>query len=217
MSSPAAVGATVTAATARATTSDLAEANPLDPQTTAILPEQTVQMLHEHVLRPDSPVTMLTSRLASLATQLVGTVIALLSPILLPALDKAMASLQGSPDVVILIMAVVALAIFLQVVFFIQRAMMWATRLAFRLAGWALVFALIAAVWRRGPEAAARDAVALVARLAGYVAVVRDIWWSEYQRYDAQTRASAGASAATAGYGSGYSGGYGAPGARGRY
>ena len=65
------------------------------------------------------------------------------------------------------------------------------------------------AVWQRGPEAVAADLAVLVRRLALYAAMVRDIWLTEYRKYDAQTRAGsfgAGGPPVGSGRSAGYSG-----------
>ncbi|OAA67539.1 hypothetical protein ISF_03715 [Cordyceps fumosorosea ARSEF 2679] len=66
-----------------------------------------------------------------------------------------------------------------------ERALAWthASQLA---VAWAAVAALAAWAWHRGPAESARDLVAAGGRLAGYAAVVRDIWLREYRRYEEQ-------------------------------
>ncbi|KAI1344637.1 hypothetical protein F5Y15DRAFT_118273 [Xylariaceae sp. FL0016] len=165
------------------------------------LPQQTVHFLHDHVLHPTSPVRTLTN---SVTTSL-QSIYSVLLPVLLPLIDRLTQSLSSSPDIVLLGFVLAALFLVLQIFLFIQRTVSYVTRLFFRLLWWAVVVGVLAAAWQRGPEAVARDVVVVVSKVAGYAAVVRDIWWSEYQRYDAQTRTAgvAGGHQRTAGPGTG--------------
>ncbi|RYP65483.1 hypothetical protein DL769_006306 [Monosporascus sp. CRB-8-3] len=165
-----------------------------------VLPEQTLQLLHEHVLSPNTPLQLLYRQAASLARRAYWA----LGPALEPLVDRALLAIQNSPDAVVLVFVLTVLVVAVQVVFAIQRTMMWVTRLALRLVGWAVVAALIAVAWRRGPEATVRDLVVVVSKIVGYATAVKDIWVSEYERYDAQTRGASLAgqrATATAGYG----------------
>ncbi|KAI2636926.1 hypothetical protein GGS26DRAFT_546566 [Hypomontagnella submonticulosa] len=164
-----------------------------------ILPEQTLELLQDHLQNPQSALQAVWRQTASAANKL-GTV---LSPLFAPLLARAMQALHDSPDIVVLAFVLAAFVLVLQIVAWVHRTMMFVTRLAFRMLGWAFVFALLAVVWRRGPEAAIRDVVVFVSKLAGYAALVKDIWWSEYQKFDAQTKrggAGAGQRAPSGGY-----------------
>lgn len=72
----------------------------------------------------------------------------------------------------------------------------WVTGLMFRLVFWACVAAAAAVVVQRGPEQTVRDAVVVVSKVAGYGAALRDVWVSEYRRYEAQQSEGPGARAA---------------------
>lgn len=120
-------------------------------------------------------------------------------------MDRTLQAIQNSPDAVVLAFALTALVVAIQVMFAIQRTMVWMTRLALRMVGWAVVIAVVAVVWRRGPEATIRDLVVVVSKITGYATVVKDIWVSEYNRYDAQTKgASLAGQRATATAAGGY-------------
>ncbi|KAI1767416.1 hypothetical protein GGR53DRAFT_482644 [Hypoxylon sp. FL1150] len=153
-----------------------------------IVPEQTMQLLQEHLTNPQSIFSSIYRQTASLLTK----VFALLYPLVEPLLARLLQALHDSPDIVVLGFALGFFVLVLQVVAWVHRTMMFFTRLAFRLVGWALVFAVLAVVWRRGPEAAVRDVVVFTGKVAGYAAVVKDIWWSEYQKFDAQTKRGGG-------------------------
>lgn len=159
------------------------------------------------MLSPDTPVQMACREASSLAQRAWLA----LYPALEPLVDRALLAIHNSPDAVVLVFFLTVLVVAVQIMFAIQRTMMWVTRLALRMVGWAVVVALLAVVWRRGPEATVRDVVVVVSKVAGYATVVKDIWVSEYERYDAQTRSAslAGQQAtATAGYGKARRGGW---------
>ncbi|KAI4859019.1 hypothetical protein F4820DRAFT_189197 [Hypoxylon rubiginosum] len=153
-----------------------------------ILPEQTMELLQAHLQNPQSALQTLWRQ----ASLLVARLFSLAYPLVEPLLARLLQALHDSPDVVVLGFALALFVFVLQVVSWVHRTALYLTRLAFRLLGWALVLAVLAVVWRRGPEAAVRDVVVFCGRLAGYAAVVRDIWWSEYQRFDAQTKRGGG-------------------------
>lgn len=64
--------------------------------------------------------------------------------------------------------------------------MLWVTALLMRVVFWTCVVSAVAFVYQRGMEQTARDAVVVGAKIAGYGAAVRDVWWREYRRYEAQ-------------------------------
>ncbi|KAI0161712.1 hypothetical protein GGR52DRAFT_136934 [Hypoxylon sp. FL1284] len=154
-----------------------------------LLPEQTLEQLQFQLQNPQSAAQALLRQ----ATLLFRRATTLFYPLLAPLAARALQAARDSPDAVVLVAALAAFVFVLRVIALLHRAVLMATRLAFRLLGWALVAALVAAVWRRGPDAALRDLVVVLGKLAGYAAVVRDIWWSEYQKFDAQTRSGGAA------------------------
>ncbi|KAI0459616.1 hypothetical protein F5B21DRAFT_499296 [Xylaria acuta] len=154
-----------------------------------ILPEQTVQLLHDHVLHPTSTLRTVYAH-ALFGMQRLAR---LLQPVVSPLAERAVGALQDSPDFVFLGILLALLFVAFQVMVWVQRTISFFTRLAFRAVLYALVGLAIMAAWQRGPEAVAADVVVVVRKLVGYAAIVKDIWLSEYQKYDAQTRAGAGA------------------------
>lgn len=86
----------------------------------------------------------------------------------------------------LLVAGVLALVLAVQVLSWIRRAVAWFARLLFRLAFWTCVALGVAFVWQRGPEQTARDAVVVVSKVVGFGAAMRDVWVSEYRRYEAQ-------------------------------
>ncbi|KAI1436114.1 hypothetical protein GGR50DRAFT_256428 [Xylaria sp. CBS 124048] len=150
-----------------------------------VLPDQTLQLLQDHVFHPSS-----TFRTVSGQALLVMQRAALmLQPVVSPLADRVVRALQDSPDIVIFGCLLAGFFAAFQVLIWIQRTISFFTRLAFRAVLWTLIGLALMAAWQRGPEAVAADVISVVGRLAGYAAVVKDIWLNEYQKYDAQTRA----------------------------
>lgn len=122
-----------------------------------------------------------------------------LQPVVSPLAERAVGALQDSPDFVFLGILLAIFFVAFQIMMWVQRTISFFTRLAFRAVLYMLIGLAIMAAWQRGPEAVAADVVVVVRRLVGYATIVKDIWLSEYQKYDAQTRAGAGAVALGAG------------------
>ncbi|XDG09142.1 hypothetical protein ABKA04_008757 [Annulohypoxylon sp. FPYF3050] len=149
-----------------------------------IVPEQALDAIQEHLQDPSTTVKTVWHHTSAVLNK-VGT---MLSPLFAPIFARAIQALYDSPDVVVLAFFLGTFVLMLQIVIWIHRTMMYMTRLAFRLMGWALFIALLAVVWRRGPEATIRDVVVFVSKMAGYATLVKDIWLSEYKKFDAQTK-----------------------------
>ena len=143
--------------------------------------------MNQHLLSPSSPLQTLRRQFADLLSTLYNEV---MSPVLRPVLDRAAQALINSPDVVVLAAVVVVLLLALQVLLWVRRVVAWFTALVLRLVFWACVVAVVAAVWQRGPDQAARDLAAFVGVVAGYAGLLyrytRDVWLREYERYEAQ-------------------------------
>ncbi|KAI1124440.1 hypothetical protein F5Y10DRAFT_249469 [Nemania abortiva] len=152
-----------------------------------ILPEQTLQLLHDHVLHPSSTLRIISSH-ALFSMQRAAM---LLQPVVSPIAERGVRMLQESPDVVFFGFLLALLFMAFQVMIWVQRTISFFTRLAFRAVLWMFIGLAVMAVWQRGPEAVAADIVVVVRKVVTYATIVKDIWLSEYQKYDAQTRASA--------------------------
>lgn len=111
-------------------------------------------------------------------------------PLLQPVGARIGDILSDSPDFVFIGLIVTFLVLALQIMLWVHRFMMFWTRLATRALMWAMVAAVVAVVWQRGPEAAVRDVVVFASKVVGYTAFVKDIWLAEYNKYDAQTKNS---------------------------
>lgn len=158
----------------------------------AIFSEQTLTLLHQNILSPSSPLQTLRRQ----SIELLSTVFSIMTPVLQPLLDRLNTALTNSPDVVVLVFVAVLLLVALQILAWMRRMVAWVTGLMFRLVFWACVVAMAAVVVQRGPEQTVRDAVVVVSKVAGYGAALRDVWVSEYRRYEAQQSEGPGARAA---------------------
>lgn len=139
------------------------------------------------MLSPSSPIQTLRRQFADLLSTLYNEV---MSPVLRPILDRVVQALIKSPDVVVLAAAVLVLLLALQVLLWVRRMVAWFTAMVVRLIFWACVVAVVAAVWQRGPDQAARDLASFVGVASGYATLLyrytRDVWLREYERYEAQ-------------------------------
>lgn len=112
-----------------------------------------------------------------------------MTPAIQPFLERLNTALTNSPDVVILIFVVLLLFLTLQMLAWMRRMVAWVTGLMFRLVFWSFILGIVAVVVQRGPEQTVRDAVVVVSKVAGYGAALRDVWITEYRRYEAQQNA----------------------------
>lgn len=123
-------------------------------------------------------------------------------PIVGPAMDRLIQALYNSPDIVVLGFVAVILLFMFQVLSWMRRFMVFWTRLAARFTFYAGIVALAASVYQRGFERSFNDAVSLGNTLLGWAGMIKDIWMSEYRRYEQQAQGSKGYSAQGAGSGS---------------
>ncbi|KUI52445.1 hypothetical protein VP1G_09890 [Cytospora mali] len=158
----------------------------------AVFSEQTLSVLNQHVLSPSSPLQTLRRQFIDL----LSTVFSIMTPVIQPLLDRLNTALTNSPDVVVLIFVVVLLFIALQILAWMRRMVAWVTGLMFKLIFWACMMGVVAVVVQRGPEQTVRDLVVVVSKIAGYGAALKDVWVSEYRRYEAQQSEGPGARAA---------------------
>ncbi|KAI0189778.1 hypothetical protein EV127DRAFT_366153 [Xylaria flabelliformis] len=163
-----------------------------------ILPEQTLQLLHDHVLHPSSTLRTIYAHTLFGMQRLAE----FLQPVVQPLAERAVNALQDSPDFVFLGILLAIIFVAFQIMLWVQRTISFFTRLAFRAVLYILIGLVIMAAWQRGPEAVANDVVVVLRKLVGYGAIVKEIWLSEYQKYESQTRAGAGAGGFGGGRGS---------------
>ncbi|KAI0506817.1 hypothetical protein F5B22DRAFT_650299 [Xylaria bambusicola] len=162
-----------------------------------VLPEQTLQLLQDHVLHLSSTLRTLYSY-TLLVLQRAAYV---LQPVLVPLGERAMRVLHDSPDIVFLGFILTLLFIAFQVLLWVQRTISFFTRLAFKAVLWMLLGLALMTIWNRGPEAVIGDLVMISQRAVVYAGMVKDIWVSEYQKYDAQGRGNGGSSFGAGGSG----------------
>ncbi|KAK2589798.1 hypothetical protein QQS21_012524 [Conoideocrella luteorostrata] len=167
---------------------------------TELLPPDLAASVRQHLLDPRAPFQIYTQALAS---QLQG-LLSSLSPYVQPMVDRALAAMvdnQGATGLVVLLVLMTAVVVVMN---WIRRLVMWWTRLVMQGVFWAGVVLALAWVWNRGVLESVRDAVVLASKVLGYLAVLKDFWMEEYERYEANGSGS----------GSGSGSGFGA--ARGR-
>ncbi|KAI5466195.1 hypothetical protein BGZ63DRAFT_420699 [Mariannaea sp. PMI_226] len=148
----------------------------------AFLPADLVDSIRTHVLHPHSPLQVVRRNLILQAQRLLNAVYPMVQPLLERLLD-AMAENQGLVGVVV---SLVILATVLVVLNWIRRLLLWWTRLTLRIATWAAFVAIAAWVWDRGVFESARDVAIIGGKVVGYLAVLKDVWVDEYNRYEAQ-------------------------------
>ncbi|TQV99707.1 hypothetical protein IF1G_01922 [Cordyceps javanica] len=157
---------------------------------TSLLPADKAALVHHHVLRADAPLQVYFAAARDSVTRGAGAAYPYVEPLVERLLAWTHASELGA-----LLVPLAILAAAVVVMNWVRRVLLWWTRLALRAVLWATLAALAAWVWQRGLQASARDVAVLGGRVAGYAALVREIWWREYRRYEEQQnmgRATAG-------------------------
>ncbi|CEI64073.1 unnamed protein product [Fusarium venenatum] len=149
---------------------------------TALLPPELAESVQKHILHPRSPVQVLARNVLVQVQKVIDTAI----PIIEPILDRVMILLAENQGLVGVIASLLVLATVVIILNWIRRLLMWWTRLAMRIVTWAFMFALAAWIWERGVFESARDMTVIGARILGYLAVIKDVWLQEYDRYEAQ-------------------------------
>ncbi|KAK7907909.1 hypothetical protein PG985_015212 [Apiospora marii] len=148
------------------------------------LPESTIQLLQDNVLHPQTPFQVI----GRSVVQRVQQAFQMAVPVVQPLVNRALTALNDSPDIVIVGALLVFIVAALQFLFWVQRVVLFWTRMTMRLIFYAILAGALAVVWQRGPEAAIRDIVIFVSKIAGYATLLKNFWLSEYERYDAQTK-----------------------------
>jgi hypothetical protein len=149
-----------------------------------VLPEPIVDFLNEHVFNPDAPLQIFKQNVLSAANQ----AFLLVYPLAAPLIDRVLVFLDESPEMVSLAVIAVLTVVMIVILNWVRRIMLFWTRLAFRMVFLAMMVAFASALYQRGFMNSTRDAVVLVSKVAGYMAAMKDVWISEYQRYDAQAK-----------------------------
>ncbi|OIW35465.1 hypothetical protein CONLIGDRAFT_710648 [Coniochaeta ligniaria NRRL 30616] len=144
--------------------------------------------LQEYVLQPDSTVAVIKRQLTGTLQKALG----MMAPVLGPVFDRLTQALYSSPDIVVLGFFCVILLLVFQILSWLRRALVFWTRIAFRMAFYAGLVALAASVWQRGLEASWADAVSIGGMLLKYGGWVKDTWMNEYRKYEQQGQKTRG-------------------------
>jgi len=104
--------------------------------------------------------------------------------IVTPLIGRVVQALAGSPDAVVLIFVLGFVVFVVQLLSYMQRIMLFWTRLAFRAIFWSIVLGLGAIVWQRGLEQSARDAAVLGSQALSFLAMIHEVFMREYRKYD---------------------------------
>ncbi len=148
---------------------------------TSLLPPDAAAFVHKHALRGDAPLQVYFNQARVSATRSTSK----LYPYVQPYVEKLL-EITGGSEVAGLLVPLGIVAVALIVLNWIRRALLFWTRMAVKAVFWASVAALAAWVWQRGLEESARDVVLVGGKIAGYAAVVKDIWLTEYKKYEGQ-------------------------------
>ncbi|KAK8049694.1 hypothetical protein PG994_011424 [Apiospora phragmitis] len=146
--------------------------------------KSTIQLLQDNLLHPQTPFQIIGRSVWQRTQQVFQAAV----PVVQPLVNRALTALNDSPDIVIVGAVLVFIVAALQFLFWVQRVVLFWTRMTMRLIFYAVLAGALAVVWQRGPEAAIRDIVIFVSKIAGYATLLKNFWLSEYERYDAQTK-----------------------------
>ncbi|RCI14956.1 hypothetical protein L249_6761 [Ophiocordyceps polyrhachis-furcata BCC 54312] len=149
-----------------------------------LLPPEMAAAARHYLLRPDSPLQSCKRHLA--ATARAGIVA--LTDVAAGALAASESQGGGGGGVTGVVTTLALLAVSALLLRWLGRLVMWWTRFTLRLAWWASVVALCACVWQRGPVATLQSVLVGVGALMRYLAILRDVWLAEYNRYEVQER-----------------------------
>ncbi|KOS19371.1 hypothetical protein ESCO_000959 [Escovopsis weberi] len=146
----------------------------------SFLPPDLVALVEKNMLRPNSPGQVLYRHSALVLRRGCDAAV----PLLRPVLDRALLVLAAHQSYVDAAVPLLLLVAVVMVMNWMRRLAVWCARLVLRATLWACVVALGAWVYRRGVLESARDAAVVGGKVAGYVAVLRDVWVDEYRRYE---------------------------------
>ncbi|GJC99617.1 hypothetical protein ColKHC_08443 [Colletotrichum higginsianum] len=146
----------------------------------SLLPVDAADFIHKNALHPSSPLQKLRAQALSAASRAIDE----LYPYLAPAVDATLEFLHSSPELVSFAVLLALLAATVVVLNWIRRVVAFWMALVLRLAFWA------ASSWlsRSGVWETARDAVVVGGKVVGFAAAVKDVWISEYKRYEEETK-----------------------------
>ncbi|OLN81118.1 hypothetical protein CCHL11_09703 [Colletotrichum chlorophyti] len=150
----------------------------------SVLPPDAADFIHKNAFHPSSPLQTLKRHALAAASRAADE----LYPYLAPAVDATLAFLHDSPELVSFAALLALLAATVVVLNWIRRLVAFWTAVVLRLAFWGFVVVVVAAVVQRGVWESARDAVVIGGKVAGFAAAAKDVWVSEYKRYEEEAR-----------------------------
>lgn len=148
----------------------------------AFLPPDLVDYIDVNVLHPQGPVQAWKREAVTQAQRGFDTAYPLVQP-LLDRLLRAMAENQGLVGIAVVLTVITVVLVVLN---WIRRLMLWCTRLTLRVAFWGLLALVVSWAWERGPLQSMQDAVVVGSKIVGYLAALKNVWLSEYDRYEGQ-------------------------------
>lgn len=150
-----------------------------------ILPPEAIESIHVNIVHPHAPFQVFKRQVLVQAQRAFNVIY----PFIQPLADRVLALAAENQGAVGLVASVFLLVVIVSIVIFVQRLIMWCTRLALRVVFWASVFAVVAWAWQRGPLETVKDTVVVGSKIAGFLTGVGNHWLQEYDRYEAQQTA----------------------------
>ncbi|KAG6011700.1 hypothetical protein E4U43_008163 [Claviceps pusilla] len=148
---------------------------------TELLPPDLAASVRQHLLNPRAPLQIYKRQLSLHIQRALES----LQPHLQPLLDKFTELVVDNQSIMGMVLLLALLTGVVVVMNWIRRLIMWWTRLAMRAVFWACVVLVVAWVWNRGVWESVRDGVVVGGKVVGYLAVLKDFWMQEYERYEA--------------------------------
>ncbi|KAL5615647.1 hypothetical protein BROUX41_005685 [Berkeleyomyces rouxiae] len=152
-------------------------AAPLADSLQGLVPDDILAIVHTHILSPSSPV----QQLRRSATLLIQSATAYATPLL---------DAESTSSLIPLVSLSISFAISILMLVWVYRMIAFWTRLALRAVFWGIVFAIAASVYQRGLGNCLADILGAVGKIVAYGSLVKDIWMSEYERWEAQAEAT---------------------------
>ncbi|OAA33034.1 hypothetical protein AAL_00499 [Moelleriella libera RCEF 2490] len=146
-----------------------------------LLPPSLANSVRNHLLNPRGPLQFYKRQLSTQMRSLTAS----LQPHVQPVLDRILALAVENQGITGMVALVVLMTVVVVVMNWIRRLIMWWTRIVARAMFWAGVVVLLAWIWERGVMESVRDGVVVGGKVVGYLAVLKDFWMAEYQRYEA--------------------------------
>lgn len=160
------------------------DSSPLTQALQGLVSPETLEFLHKTALHPHSPVQVF-KRHSAIYLQKAFSISYVFAA---PYINAALGLLTDQPEIVSLAVFLVLLASAWIVLGWIRRLMAFATRLVFGALFWGFVGLMIMFVVQNGVWETARQAVVVGGKMAGFAAVVKDVWVGELRRYEQEGR-----------------------------